>query len=74
MSAALVLLIITNGIWGLAAIAAVWALLHFGKLKVSSPTQNGSKSTAAKKDPAVTSDPAEADKSPDLKVATGDAA
>jgi hypothetical protein len=29
--------VITNGIWGMAAIAAVWSLVHFGKVKVSSP-------------------------------------
>jgi hypothetical protein len=44
------LLVITNGIWGLAAIGAVWSLVYFTKVKVSSPaakTGNGS-ATAAK--------------------------
>ena len=52
MSTAVDLLIITNGLWGILALAAIWALLHFGKVKVSSPTERGKKTTPAAPDAA----------------------
>jgi hypothetical protein len=35
------LLVITNGIWGVAAIAAIWSLVYFTKVKLSSPAKTG---------------------------------